>query len=198
VYLGVIPLGGIGATYIAMITHYLYFWPTLILPFVLVLLAVPRIAAPAVAAAGGVAFIVVAIAAGGLTNLGSADRFFAYRNAETACLDSAVPGQLGYATFSDARRVSLTSATGVRLIQVETSGEPSHWLTNKAYSTTEAGTFFYVNAHGDELPIDAKVLRAHFGVPDRDVACDDGQDVLVYEDPAKVAKIAEFYGVRDE
>ncbi|MCU1418198.1 MAG: hypothetical protein JWP32_2372 [Schumannella sp.] len=195
VYLGVVPLGGLGGTFVLMITHYLYFWPVLILPFVLVLLAVPRVALPAAAASGAVVFVVAAIATGLTTNLGTADRYFGYRTAETACLDAAVPGQLGYATFSDARRVSLTSATGVRLIQIESSLEPSHWLTNRAYSRTEAGTFFYVNGHGDELPIDALALSSRFGNPDREVACDDGQSVLIYSDSAKLARIAAFYGV---
>jgi hypothetical protein len=194
VYLGVVPLGGLGATFVLMITHYLYFWPVLILPFVLVLLAVPRVAVPAVAASGAVVLVVVAIATGLMTNVGTADRFFGYRNAETACLDAAVPGQLGYATFSDARRVSLTSATGVRLIQIESSLEPSHWLTNRAYSTTDAGTFFYVNGRGDEPPIDELALTSRFGEADREISCDDEQSVLIYDDSSKVRKIADFYG----
>jgi hypothetical protein len=111
------------------------------------------------------------------------------------CLDDAVPGQLGYATFSDARRLSLPSATGMRLIQIEHGLEPSHWLTNRAYSTTEAGTFFYVNGHGDELAIERDRLAEEFGEPDRIVSCDDAQDVLIYEQPSKRARIAAFYGV---
>ena len=140
-----------------------------------------------------VVLIVVLIATGLTTNLGTVDRYFGYRSSETACIDDAVPGQLGYATFSDARRVSLTSASGVRLIQIEASLEPSHWLTNRAYSTSEVGTFFYVNGHGDERPIDALALASRFGDPDREVSCDDARSVLIYDDPAKLARIAEFY-----
>lgn len=195
VYLGVVPLGGLGATFLVMITHYLYFWPVLILPFVLVLLAVPRVAVPSAAAVAAALLVVVAIATGLTSNLGSVDRYAGYRNAETTCLDAAVPGELGYATFSDARRLSLTSATGVRLIQIEASLEPSHWLTNRAYSTSEAGTFFYVNGHGDERQVDALQLVARFGEPDREVSCDEAQSVLIYDDPAKRARIAVFYGV---
>jgi len=193
VYLGLIPLGGLAATFALMITHYLYFWPVLILPFVLVLLAVPRVALPAATASGAVLFILMALATGAVANLANVDRFFGYRNAATACLDEAVPGQLGYATFSDARRLSLTSATGVRLIQIEHNARPSHWLTNRAYATTEAGTFFYVNGHGDELAIEMDLLTAQFGAPDREVTCADRQSVLIYEDEGKLARIAEFY-----
>lgn len=195
VVLGVMPLGGLGATFVVMITHYLYFWPVLILPWVLVLLAVPRVAVSAVAASGALVLVVVAMATGVTTQLGTVDRYFGYRNTETACLDAAVPGQLGYATFSDARRLSLTSRTGMRLIQIESSGEPSHWLTNRAYSTMQAGTFFYVNGHGDELQLDALALSARFGDPDRTVSCADAQTVLIYSDPTKLAKIAAGYGV---
>jgi hypothetical protein len=195
VFLGLVPLGGLAATFLVMITHYLYFWPVLILPFVLVLLAVPRVAAPVAAASGAAALVVVAIATGLTTNLGSVDRYFGYRNAETACLDAAVPGQLGYATFSDGRRLSLTSSKGVRLIQIESSLEPSHWLTNRAYSATDAGTFFYVNGTGDERRIDALAMAARFGQPDREVSCSAEQSVFIYDDPAKLAEIAAFYGV---
>lgn len=195
VYLGLIPLGGLAATFALMITHYLYFWPVLILPFVLVLLAVPRVALIPSAISGVVVLLVVALATGAVANLGTAGRFFGYRNAETTCLDEAVPGQVGYATFSDARRLSLPSATGVRLIQIEHGLTPSHWLTNRAYSTTEAGTFFYVNGRGDELAIETDLLIEEFGEPDREVSCDDAQSVLVYEDPAKLARIADYYGV---
>jgi hypothetical protein len=191
-----VPLGGLAATFAILITHYLYFWPVLVLPFVLVLLAVPRVAVPAAAASGAVALVAVALVTGLTTNLATADRFFGYRNAETTCIDDAVPGQLGYATFSDARRLSLTSATGVRLIQIEYGGEPSHWLTNRAYSTTEAGTFFYVNGYGDERKLDAALLTQRFGTPDREVDCSDAQQVLIYDDPGKRERIAEFYGVR--
>ena len=62
VMLGVIPLGGLGATFLMMITHYYYFWPVLILPYVLVLLAVPRPAVPAGVAAGAAALLVIAFA----------------------------------------------------------------------------------------------------------------------------------------
>jgi hypothetical protein len=194
VYLGLIPLGGLAATFAMMITHYLYFWPVLVLPYVLVLLAVPRVAIVPAVASGAVLVVAVALATGGVADLPAADRFFGYRNAETTCLDEAVPGEVGYATFSDARRLSLPSATGVRLIQIEHGLEPSHWLTNRAYATSEAGTFFYVNGHGDERAIETDRLAEEFGEPDRIVPCGDAQDVLVYEDARKLERIARFYG----
>ncbi|HTL41850.1 MAG TPA: hypothetical protein VL294_10295 [Pseudolysinimonas sp.] len=197
VYLGLVPLGGIAATFALMITHYLYFWPVLILPYVLALLAVPRVAVPASAVAAAGAVVIVAIGTGGAANLGEAGRFFGYRTAETRCLDAVVPGQTGYATFSDARRLSLPSATGVHLIQLEATGEPSTWLTNRAYATSEPGTFFYVNDRGDERPIDTGWVVGSFGAPDREATCSDGQSVLIYSDPAKRERIAAHFGVSE-
>ena len=134
--------------------------------------------------------MVVAIGTGAAANLVDAGRFFGYRDAETRCLDAVVPGQTGYATFSDARRLALPSATGIRLIQLEATGEPSTWLTNRAYVTSQAGSFFYINARGDERAIDTGWVVGSFGAPDREVSSSDGQDVLVYSDPAKRDRIA--------
>jgi hypothetical protein len=195
VYLGLVPVGGIAATFVLIITHYLYFWPVLILPYVLALLAVPRVAVPTTAVVAAGAFLIVGVASGAVANLGEVSRFFGYRTAETRCLDAVVPGQTGYATFSDARRLSLPSSTGVRLIQLEATGEPSTWLTNRAYATSQAGTFFYVNARGDETPIDTGWVVSTFGAPDRDVTCADGQDLLVYSDPVATQRIAAHFGV---
>jgi hypothetical protein len=195
VYLGVIPLGGLAATFLVMITHYLYFWPVLILPFVLVLLAIPRRALGLSIVTGAILFLTIAFWTGLTSNLGTADRYVGYRNGETACLDAAVGGQLGYATFSDSRRLSLTSVTGVRLIQIESTGEPSHWLTNRAYSTSETGTFFYVNGLGDERALDTDVLTERFGEADTVWSCSPSQKVWIYTDPAKRDLIAEFYAV---
>lgn len=195
IYLGVVPLGGLGATYAAMITHYLYFWPVLILPFVLVLLAVPRKALGLSAMTGAILFAAFAVGTGLASNLDVAERYFDYRSDETACLDAAAASQLGYATFSDSRRVSLTSQTGLRLIQIEANGEPSHWLTNRAYSTSEAGTFFYVNGAGDEPALDTDLLTERFGDPDRVWVCSANQEVWLYRDAEKRSLIAEFYGV---
>ncbi len=195
VYLGIVPLGGLSATYALMITHYLYFWPVLILPFVLVLLAIPRNGLRLCAAAGAIAFLAFAMMTGLTSNLGVVERYFEYRSEETICLDSAAAAQVGYATFSDSRRVSLTSQTGLRLIQIESNGEPSHWLTNRAYATSEAGTFFYVNRAGDEPALDTGSLAERFGEPDRVWTCSEDREVWLYRDDDKRELISEFYGV---
>ena len=196
VYLGLVPLGGLAATFAALITHFYYFWPVLILPFVLVLLALPRVSLPAAAASGSAALLVVAIATGGLTNLGSSD-YWGFRNAETRCIDDALPDgvTVGYATFSDARRLSLTSQTPFRLIQLNTDGSPHHWLTNRANTRAEPGRFFYLNGSGDEATIDPSFVRGRFGVPDAVVGCSGTQEVWLYTDPSKREAIAEFYGL---
>jgi len=197
VMLGLAPLGGLLATYLMMITHYYYFWPVLILPFALVPLALPRATLAPAVAVGGAGLVVVALATGAVANLGHVDRYFGFRTAETMCLDDAVPGRVGYATFSDARRLSLPSATGIRLIQVGRDGTSNGWLTNTATARTEPGSFFYVNGYGDEAAIDEAALTERFGPPDREVSCSAARRVLIYDDPGKLARIAQFYGVTE-
>ncbi|MDP9027200.1 MAG: hypothetical protein M3N46_06530 [Actinomycetota bacterium] len=197
VYLGLVPLGGLAMTYAFMITHYLYFWPVLVLPLVLWPLALPRVALRAAGGIGVAAFMVIALAtgivAGNLTHL---DRYFGYRNDETACIASAVPnGSVGYATFSDARRLSLTSAGRFRLLQLQADAKPHTWLMNRATVRTEAGTFFYLNGSGDETQIDPNVLRRTFGDPDVVARCSDTQSVWLYTAAPKLKRIAEFYRV---
>jgi hypothetical protein len=184
-YFGLVPLGGLAATVIALITHQYYFWPVLVLPFVLVLLAVPVRAVEPVVVGGAAALLVLGVATGGVTNLASAGGYVGYRSAETRCLDEVVPGQVGFATFSDARRIGLPSATGIRLIPVTADLAPNLWLTNRAYAL-ESGTFFYVNESGDERALDGDALRARFGRPDRVVACSEGQRLWIYDEPLTV------------
>lgn len=185
-YLGLVPLGGLAATVVALITHHYYFWPVLVLPFVLVLFAVPPRAVEPVVAGGAAAVVAIGVATGGFANLGNAGAYFGYRSAETRCLDDAVAGEVGFATFSDARRVGLPSATGIRLVPVTADLAPNLWLTNREYSQ-EPGTFFYVNEWGDERALDGEVLRARYGRPDRVVACNDGQRLWIYDGPLIVS-----------
>jgi hypothetical protein len=187
VFLGLVPLGGLAATVLALITHYYYFWPVLILPFVLVAFAIPRRALRYAAIMGAASLVLVGVVTGGVANLAHADRYFGYRSPETQCLDEAVPGEVGFATFSDARRVSLTSATGVRLIPVTADLGANLWLTNRAYSALERGTFFYVNLHGDERALDGDVMRRMFGEPDEQIDCADGQWLWLYDEPLSVS-----------
>jgi hypothetical protein len=190
-YLGLVPLGGLAATFVALVTHQYYFWPALVLPFVLVLFAVPARAVEPVVIGGAGALLVVGVATGGVTNLAGAGGYFGYRSGETQCLDRAVPGQVGFATFSDARRVGLPSASGIRLIPLSADLAPNHWLTNRSYARQESGTFFYVNERGDEVAFDREALRERFGEPDRVVRCADGQRVWIYEAPADVRENTE-------
>ena len=197
VYLGLIPLGGVGMTYLGMITHYLYFWPVLVLPFVLCLLALPRGALRASGIVGAATLACLAASTGLVGgNLGHLDSYLGYRNAETMCIADAVPhGAIGYATFSDARRLSLPSAGGFRLIQLWANATPDFWLTNKAAVRSEAGTFFYLNGSGDEPQIDPTVLRRLFGSPDVVSRCSGTQSVWRYTESAKLKRIASYYRV---
>lgn len=187
VFLGLVPLGGLAATFVALITHYYYFWPVLVLPFTLALFAIPAGALRPAAIAGAAAILGVGAATGGIPNLTQSGAYIGYRSAETRCLDRAVPGQIGFATFSDARRVGLPSATGIRLIAVTADLEPNLWLSNRAYSRLERGTFFYVNLRGDERALDGDVMRERFGDPAREVRCSDEQWLWIYDEPLSVA-----------
>lgn len=197
VYFGLVPLGGLAMTYVFMITHYLYFWPVLVLPLVLVPLTLPRAVLPAAAGIGIAAVTALAMTTGLVAgNLKHLDNYFGYRNDETACIANAVPqGSVGYATFSDARRLSLTSAGRFRLLQLSADAQPHTWLTNRATIRTEIGTFFYLNGSGDETQIDPNALRSTFGDPDVVTRCSDTQSVWRYTAAPKLARIAEFYRV---
>ncbi len=186
-FLGLVPIGGLAATAAALITHYYYFWPVLVLPFVLALFAVPVRALEPVVAAGAAAFLAVGVLSGGVVQFADAGRYFGARGAETSCLDRVVPGEVGFATFSDARRVDLPSATGIRLIPLVSSLEPNLWLTNRSYAG-EAGSFFYVNDRGDELALDRAAIIARFGMPSDEVTCGEGRQVWIYEEPVTVAQ----------
>lgn len=195
-YLGFIPVLGIAATAAVLITHYLYFWPALILPFVVVLMVMP--AQWAIRALPGAAAVLLAtgLVTGAASNLGHQERYFGHRADETRCIDENLPPgvELGYATFSDARRLSLPSQRPFRMIQLRSDGAPSYWLTNRSYVTSAPGQFFYLNGRGDEWPIDAGFITGTFGEPDDRFACGPDQEVLVYTDPAKRAAIAAHYG----
>ena len=140
------------------------------------------------------AFVGIAVVTGGVGYLGSAGTYFTYRSAETQCLDDGLPAgvNLGYSTFSDARRLSLTSKRPFRLIQLTASGGQAGWLTNRAYARDGAGTFFYVNTAADrgEDPISTAFLADAFGTPDRQFSCGTGKTVWVYEELAKRQAIA--------
>jgi hypothetical protein len=184
-FLGLVPLGGLTATFAALITHYYYFWPVLVLPFVLALFSIPRRALEPVVVAAGAALVAVGLLSGGVLNLPDADRYFGYRGAETRCLDRVVPGEVGFATFSDARRVGLPSATGIRLIQLNTGLDPNLWLTNREYARGE-GTFFYLDDRGDELSLDRDLILERFGAPDREVTCEEGRMLWIYDRPVSI------------
>jgi hypothetical protein len=194
-YFAVVPLGGLAATLVLIITDYLYFWPVLVAPLVFMLLPLPTAAVrcilPVAAAILAVTFFVV----GGVPNVVNSGSYFTYRSDETRCLDDRLPAGMlvGYSTFSDARRLELTSRRGFRLIQLKSSGVRAYWLTNRDYARDSVGRFFYLNDEGDEPAISSSFIQSHFGAPDRQFSCGNGQRVIIYDDPAKLAKIKARY-----
>jgi hypothetical protein len=194
-YFAVVPLTGLAATVALIITDYLYLWPVLIAPLVFVLLPLPRVVVPWALGATSVALVVIAVMTGAVPNLSRASTYFTYRSAETKCLDARLPQGVdtGYATFSDARRIELTSDRPFRLVQLKSSGVRAYWLTNRDYARDNVGRFFYINQHGDEPAISTSYIETRFGMPDSQFTCAPGQTVLIYSDPAKLAKIKARY-----
>ena len=194
-YYALVPITGLAGTLVLLITDYLYLWPVLVLPLVLVLLPLPRRWVPWAAVVAAASLLVAGSITGGGENLARASTYFNYRNAETRCLDSKLPAGMtvGYATFSDARRIELTSHRGIRLIQLKSSGVRAYWLTNRDYARDTVGRFFYINEHGDEPAIDVGYLESRFGKPDSSFSCAPGQTVLIYTTPSKLAAIKARY-----
>lgn len=195
IYFALVPLTGLAATLVLIITDYLYLWPVLIAPLVFVLLPLPRIVVPWALGATSIALIVVAVVTAAVPNLRQAGSYFTYRSAETKCLDARLPRgvNIGYSTFSDARRLELTSSRPFRLIQLKSSGVLAYWLTNRDYARDDVGRFFYINQHGDEPAISTSYIETRFGMPDSQFTCAPGETVLLYNDPAKLAKIKARY-----
>jgi hypothetical protein len=194
-YYSLVPITGLAGTLVLLITDYLYLWPVVILPLVLVLMPLPRRWVPWVAVAGAAGLVVAGVFTGISVTPASVAGYFSYRSAETQCLDARLPSGMtvGYATFSDARRIELTSRRGIRLIQLKSSGVRAYWLTNRDYARDSVGRFFYINEHGDEPAISVPYLERHFGSPDSSFSCAPGQRVLIYTSGSKLAKIKARY-----
>ena len=198
VWFGLVPLTGLAGTVILLITHSLYLWPVLIAPLVFVLLAIRRAWIPWMLAAGAVSFAILLVVTGGAANLATPERFFGHRSDETRCLDDRLPAgaEIGYATFSDARRLSLTSDRGIRLIPLKSDGSQAGWLANLDYLHADVGRFFYLNAEGDEPEIDRGFVERTFGTPDDIIVCDPDREVWIYDDERALERIAEHFAVR--
>jgi hypothetical protein len=194
-YYALVPVTGLVGTLVLLITDYLYLWPVLILPLILSLLPLPTRWIPWAASIAIGALVVAGAVTGGATNLARAPAYFSYRSPETRCLDQKLPAgvTVGYATFSDARRIELTSRRGIRLIQLKSSGVRAYWLTNRDYARDNVGQFFYINARGDEPAISVSYVERHFGRPDSSFRCAPGQRVLIYREPTELAKIKARY-----
>jgi hypothetical protein len=198
VWFGLVPLSGLAGTAVLLITHTLYLWPVLVAPLVFVLLAVRRAWLPWFVGVGALGMVVLLVGTGGITNLATTDRYFGHRSEETRCLDERVPegAEVGYATFSDARRLALTSQRGIRLIPLKSDGMQADWLANTDYLHADVGHFFYLNPSGDEAEIDRDFISREFGQPDAVIRCDEERELWVYEDATKLDAIANHYGVR--
>jgi hypothetical protein len=194
-YYALVPITGLAGTIVLIITDYLYLWPVLVLPLVLALLPLPRRWLPWAAVVAIASLVVAGSVTGGAANLGRVSTYFTYRSAETRCLDAKLPPGMtvGYATFSDARRIELTSQRGIRLIQLKSSGVRAYWLTNRDYARDNVGHFFYINGTGDEPAISISYLETRFGSPDNSFTCGPGQTVLIYTQPSKLAAIKARY-----
>ncbi|MCS7477067.1 hypothetical protein ACFFQW_02225 [Umezawaea endophytica] len=195
VWYGLVPLVGLAGTIALLITHQYYLWPVLVAPMIFLLLAVPFRAAPWTLATGLVALVALVVTT---SSFGDEGRYFGHRSAETRCLDDVLPvgHEIGYATFSDARRLSLTSERGIRFIPLKSSGVQATWLTNLDYLHADTGTFFYLNEVWGEPVIDKDLITRSFGAPDQVLGCGDRLAIWLYDDPAKLARITGHFHVR--
>ena len=196
VYLTTLPVLGAVAMYLIMAVHQYYLWLFIVGGIIVAALVLPRQRVLTPLAAG---LAVVLVAALGVTTAQAvgnprAVSYFGYRAPITQCLDDSLPaGSVGYATFSDARRYALPSASGIRLIAVGDTMGPNYWLANRATARTEVGSFVLLNPHTDETGFTPAAVLEAFGAPARTVACDtEGTELWVY-DPASRERIAEFY-----
>jgi hypothetical protein len=197
IYWGFLPVAGLAGTAVLMITHQLYLWPVIVAPMVFALLAIPGRWMPVGLIGAGALVLVLTIVSGAIPNLATTDRYFGFRNVETRCLDSTLEtGAIGYATFSDSRRLSLGSADGIRLIPLKSDLSETTWLTNIDYPREDAGTFFYLNEAGDEPVMSHETIEALFGTPDAVIDCTDYSSIYLYENADSRAAIAEHFGVR--
>jgi hypothetical protein len=198
IYAGLLPATGLAATAALLITNYLYLWPVVIAPLVFVLVPVPRRLVTPLLATGVAGLALTAVLTHAAESMRHLDQYFAYRPPVTACLDDRLPPgvTVGYATFSDARRLELLSRRPFQLLPIKASGIPAPWLANLAPIRTTAGRFFYIDDVGDEPPISRSYLTTTFGTPDRTFACSRHDAVWLYDDPAKLAAIAARYVTR--
>jgi len=177
IYLTAFPtMGGIAMTAIFAIDFY-YLWPLFVGSVVISLLLLPEVVRWRERVVRIVAFSlagVIALGAGIMMAQGnySENRYFGYRSTLTTCLDEFVPGQVGYATFSDARSSALTSYSGVELIAVNAQLGPSFWLANRAQSREHTGSFVLINPKTTENPITKDAVTAKLGKPVAVYPCD--------------------------
>lgn len=194
IYLGFVPVLGLACTLVLTITNYLYLWPVLIAPFMLAVLALPVRWNGRSLAALAAAFIAVLLATGGVSTLANASTYFGYRGAEARCLDENLPrGSVGYATYFDARRLTVQSATGIRLVPLSSDLSFRTWLTNLDYRREFAGSFFYLNSANDEPELSREGITGEFGSPDEKLRCDDHHEIWLYTDQQDVERIAKHY-----
>jgi hypothetical protein len=194
-YYALVPASGLAGTFVLIIADYLYLWPVLVAPLVFALLLLPHRWVPWSTPVAAAVLVAVAFSTGAVPSLAASSAYFTYRNPETRCLDSKLPAGItvGYSTFSDARRLELTSRRPFRLIQLKSSGVRAYWLTNRDYARDNVGRFFYINKQGDEPPISVAYIESRFGAPDRSFGCGKGQTVLIYDQPSKLAAIKARY-----
>lgn len=195
-YFALIPITGLAGTAVLAITHYLYAWPILVAPTVFLLAAIPIRVARIVLPVGLIVTIIAASMSGGVANLSTPTNYFGSRAPDTRCIDELPESMtLGYATFTDARRLAQTSKRHVRLIPVGLDGVPNSWLSNDATPRNEFGTFYVVSTSPDPgVAIDIDSIAKIVGEPDGIIQCESGTSEIAYfTDPVKLEAIETFY-----
>lgn len=193
-YLLVFPLTAVLSLYFVMVLNTLYLWIIIVGPFVVLFLLAPKRYSTKLVLVGYGLILLAVFTPKGVTNLSHTSNYFRYTTPVARCVDSNQPAHsVGYATFSDARKASVTSSKDILLVPILPAANPTGWLTNKAYVKDYAGSFFVINKSGAETPIDRNIMRAEFGNPSHIVDCGGGITIYQYTGDVPLKRIDQFY-----
>jgi hypothetical protein len=195
-YYGLVPVTGFLLTAALVLLNPLYLWPIVVLPLVFGLLAVPAPRLRAFAVGGSALFAASLVVSLVVFVPSGAPDYFTYRSAETRCLDEKLPAgrTVGYAEYFEARRLELTSKRNIQLIQVDYPGVTNYfWLSNRAVSLDNRGTFFYVDRADKLTQMTVKSVEKEWGPASSSFSCGPGKTVLLYDNPATIEKMHLVY-----
>lgn len=194
VYLTTLPFLGVIAMLAIIALYIYYFWFAIVGSIVIVILLLPPLRALVPVSMSVAGISTAGIAAAMALVLPAGIPYFGYREAITQCLDATLPASsVGYSTFSDARRFSLTSTESIQMIAITPQMHPTDWLANRALARAGVGTFVLINPNDNgESPLTVDEVEATFGEPDSVVECGDtGASLMIYSSAEARARVGD-------